>query len=91
MSRAHVKALLFYPELFSERNGIDNYMEDRRVAFENGYEMGVKEAIDEVVEWLKGNVTDWIETEDGLDMEDICVSPGFYDVLRYKVGKKFEK
>lgn len=47
MDRAEEKALEFYPILFSERNGLDDTMNDRRISFENGYREGYKDAINE--------------------------------------------
>lgn len=51
-SDAKEKAKEAYPVLFSERNGLDNYMADRRVAYENGYEQAKKDMIQKAVEWL---------------------------------------
>lgn len=48
---AEKAALTFYPVLFSERNGLDNSMEDRRISFENGYDCATEKA----VQWLKDN------------------------------------
>ena len=43
MKKAEERALEFYPILFSERNGYDNTMRDRRISFENGYEVAEKD------------------------------------------------
>ena len=91
MNKAEEQALKFYPPLFSERNGIDpdttRLMEERRVSFENGYVKGAYDTLDALIEWLKENVTYWMDIEPGyVDApQEIRVIDGFYDHLRREI------
>jgi len=68
--RAEEMALKTFPVLFGERNGFDYTFQDRRNAFEKGYDQAEKDMIEMAIQWLIAHVDDYI-----VDMEANIYKP----------------